>query len=170
MTVPPRVRLRAPVSADLAGFVTAVRASRRLHRPWVAPPDDAARFHQWVAHVGQPGQAAFLVCLPDGGLAGVFQLSEIVRGSFQSAYLGYYALTPHAGQGLMRAGLQALLKHAFQRMKLHRVEANIQPGNAASLALVRGAGFRLEGYSPRYLKIGGRWRDHERWARLADDR
>jgi ribosomal-protein-alanine N-acetyltransferase len=54
-------------------------------------------------------------------------------------------------------------------MSLHRVEANIQPNNAASIALVKRCGFRLEGFSPRYLKIAGEWRDHERWALLADE-
>ena len=54
--------------------------------------------------------------------------------------------------------------HAFGQQGLHRVEANIQPGNTASVALVRSCGFSKEGYSPKYLKIGGRWRDHERWA------
>jgi ribosomal-protein-alanine N-acetyltransferase len=69
----------------------------------------------------------------------------------------------------MREGIRLTLRHAFGPLKLHRLEANIQPDNAPSLALVKGAGFRLEGYSPRYLKIGGRWRDHERWAILAED-
>jgi len=96
-------------------------------------------------------------------------LSEIVRGSFQSAYLGYYALAPHAGDGYMSEGLELVLQAAFRNLKLHRVEANIQPRNAASLALVKRAGFRREGFSPRYLKVCGRWRDHERWAMLVDD-
>jgi ribosomal-protein-alanine N-acetyltransferase len=69
----------------------------------------------------------------------------------------------------MREGIQLVLRNAFLTLRLHRVEANIQPGNRASIALARGAGFRREGFSPRYLKIGGRWRDHERWALLADE-
>ena len=64
----------------------------------------------------------------------------------------------------MHEGVSAVVRHAFTRLKLHRLEANIQPGNAASLALARACGFTREGFLPRYLKISGRWRDHERWA------
>jgi ribosomal-protein-alanine N-acetyltransferase len=67
----------------------------------------------------------------------------------------------------MREALEAIVRHAFRVMKLHRLEANIQPGNRASIALAKSCGFRKEGFSPRYLKIGGRWRDHERWAIVA---
>jgi ribosomal-protein-alanine N-acetyltransferase len=67
----------------------------------------------------------------------------------------------------MRNGLRAVVRHAFAKLKLHRLEANIRPINVASVALVKAGGFSKEGYSPRYLKIGGRWRDHERWAILA---
>jgi ribosomal-protein-alanine N-acetyltransferase len=67
----------------------------------------------------------------------------------------------------MREALRATIRHAFGTLKLHRLEANIQPGNVASIALARSCGFSKEGYSPRYLKIGGRWRDHERWAMVA---
>ena len=62
-----------------------------------------------------------------------------------------------------------VITHAFHKMKLHRLEANIQPGNSASTALVKALGFRREGFSPRYLKINGRWRDHERWTILSEE-
>ena len=99
----------------------------------------------------------------------MINVSEIVRGAVQSAYLGYYAFVPHAGRGHMTEGLALALRWAFGTLRLHGVEANIQPDNEPSRALVRRLGFRREGFSARYLKIAGRWRDHERWALVADD-
>jgi ribosomal-protein-alanine N-acetyltransferase len=69
----------------------------------------------------------------------------------------------------MREGLALVIAHAFGPLALHRLEVNIQPGNVASTALAVGAGFRLEGFSPRYLQVGGRWRDHERYALTAEE-
>lgn len=113
----------------------------------------------------------FLVCRQDPTaaeeIAGVINITQIVMGAFCSGYLGYYAFSGFERQGLMREGLVQVLRHAFGVLKLHRLEANIQPGNLASIALVRSCGFVQEGFSPRYLKINGRWRDHERWAILA---
>lgn len=163
-----RVRLRTPAAADAPGFVAAVRRSRSLHRPWTTPPDTPASFRAWVERMAPPAHHAFLVCRRDDDtIAGVINLTNIVMGAFRSGYLGYYAFAGHERQGLMREGLQAVVRHAFRTLGLHRLEANIQPGNVASIALVASCGFAKEGYSPRYLKIGGRWRDHERWAILA---
>ncbi len=69
----------------------------------------------------------------------------------------------------MSAGMQLVLQHAFLKLRLHRVEANIQPDNPASISFVQRLGFVREGYSPRYLKIRGRWQDHERWALTRED-
>ena len=146
-------------------FLAAVHASRKLHRPWVTPPDTPTKYSHWLERLTDPRSTSFLVRRRDDhALAGVINISEIVRGIFQSAYLGYYSFAPHHGQGLMSEGLAQVLTRAFIRLRLHRLEANIQPDNTASLALVRRLGFRLEGYSPRYLKLGGQWRDHQRWA------
>jgi ribosomal-protein-alanine N-acetyltransferase len=115
-----------------------------------------------------PSNYAFLVCRKqDQAIVGVINVSNVVRGLFQSGYLGYYVFAGFERQGHMRQGLQAVIRYSFKVLKLHRLEANIQPANAASLALVAACGFNKEGFSPRYLKIGGRWRDHERWAILA---
>ena len=106
-----------------------------------------------------------LACLrDDGAIVGSFQLSQIFRGGFQNACLGFFVVAAHAGQGLMTEALQLALRHAFTELRLHRVEANVQPANARSRALVERCGFRHEGFSPRYLKVGGEWRDHERYA------
>ena len=169
--MPARIVLRPPAAADASEFAAAAAASRALHRPWVVAPSTPEQFRAWRQRMAQPGNRALLVCRRDtGAIAGVYNLSNIVMGPLRSAFLGYYAFAGHERQGLMAQGLQAVLRHAFGPLKLHRLEANIQPGNAASIALVRSCGFALEGYSPRYLKIAGRWRDHERWAIVADRR
>ena len=87
-----------------------------------------------------------------------------MRGSFLSASLGYYVGAPFVGLGYMTAGLNLVCKHAFERMGLHRLEANIQPDNVRSLQLVRRCGFTHEGLSEKFLYIAGEWRDHERWS------
>src|SRR5207249_520269 len=100
----------------------------------------------------------------DGEVVGWANISEIVRGGFQSAFLGYSGIGGFEGRGYMTEMLQLVLRDAFTRLKLHRLEANIQPGNGPSIRLAERCGFEREGFSPRYLKVGGRWRDHERWA------
>jgi [ribosomal protein S5]-alanine N-acetyltransferase len=173
-----RVCLRRPRLADRAEFLAAVRASRALHGSWVQAPGSPARYAEYIRRYAGPrsrraGAATHVGVLvrrlADDALVGVFNLSEIVRGAFHSAYLGYYAFTPHAGRGYMAEAFALVLDLAFRTLRLHRIEVNVQPGNVRSLTLVRGAGFVREGFSRRYVKIGGSWRDHERWALTLED-
>jgi ribosomal-protein-alanine N-acetyltransferase len=161
----PRVRLAALANDDETEFLAGALRSARLHRRWVAPPVTRQAFRAKVASMQGPANYAFALRRTDGGdLVGYVEITNVVRGIFRSAYLGYYAFAGHERQGLMREGVVRAIRHAFTDLGLHRLEANVQPGNLASIALVRSCGFSKEGYSPRYLKIRGRWRDHERWA------
>ena len=146
-----------------------MRASRKLHRPWLSSPTTPEAYERLLIRVRDDRYEPMFVCrLDDGAIVGFINISEIVRGSFQSAFLGYGAVAAHMGNGYMSEGLELVLGRAFSELRLHRLEANIQPGNTGSIALVRRSGFVREGLSERYLKIGGRWRDHEHWAIRAE--
>jgi [ribosomal protein S5]-alanine N-acetyltransferase len=162
--------LRFPDAGDLKEFIALNRASKRLHRGLASPPTESEQFRALLEKCQRDNYVGFMICrVVDGALVGAISLSEIVRGSFQSAYLGYYVGARYARQGYMTEAIRLAVTYAFENLRLHRIEANIQPGNRASIALVKHAGFVCEGYSKRYLKICGRWRDHERWAILAED-
>jgi [ribosomal protein S5]-alanine N-acetyltransferase len=172
------VYLRRPVQRDAAPFLTAIGSSKRMHRLWVQPPSTPSRFATYVRRFSGPRSrdskhathVGMLVCRrEDHAPVGVFNFSEIVRGAFQSAYLGYYGFAEHAGHGYMSEGLALVLRVGFGALRLHRIEVNVQPMNTPSISLVRRGGFTREGFSRRYVKIAGRWRDHERWALLAED-
>lgn len=166
----PRVVLRPPVEGDRAEFIERLRASVDLHDPWLEPGEPSHWYERLLARNRTETDRSMLVCdADDGSIVGVMNLSQIVMGPFRSAFLGYYAFEPFARRGYMRAAMPLLLRFAFDEVGLHRVQANVQPGNGASVALVRGAGFRREGFSPRYLYIRGAWRDHEQWVMLAED-
>jgi ribosomal-protein-alanine N-acetyltransferase len=165
-----RVVLERPSAQRQREFLEAVKRSRSLHAAYVAPPATPDEYRAYLRRQRKASQESFLVLEPETRqLAGVVNINDIVRYSFQSASLGYYAFVPHAGRGLMREALRLVVGLAFKEYGLHRLEANIQPANVRSIALVAGLGFRLEGVSPRFLKIGGRWRDHLRWAILAEE-
>jgi len=95
-------------------------------------------------------------------------ISQIIHGALQSGFVGYGGVAGQTGQGYMTEAVGLAVRRAFTDLRLHRLEANIQPGNEASIALAVRCGFEYEGFSPRYLKVGGQWRDHERWAIRAE--
>lgn len=165
-----RVVIRALTAEDRPEFLAAVRRSRSLHHSWVSPPTTAKAFARYVEHAASEAHRKYLVIHRETGeFVGVINLNNVIRGAFQNAFLGYYGFLPYAGHGLMCEWMRLVLQQAFGKLKLHRVEANIQPANEASIALVRRCGFVREGVSRRFLKIFGCWRDHERWALLAED-
>ena len=164
-----RLTLARATQADRTDILRANQDSRAHHLPWVEPFTDDAGFDAWLARSVTAANIGLIARSAEGRIAGVVNLNEIVLGAFRSAYLGYYGMAWCAGQGLMTEAVRLATSFAFDTIGLHRVEANIQPDNVRSIALVRRLGFRHEGFSPRYLRIGGAWRDHERWALLADD-
>ncbi|MFJ7166958.1 GNAT family N-acetyltransferase [Streptomyces globosus] len=192
-----RVALRPFRAADGPEFTARVRESRGLHHPWLSPPDTLEAYEPYAARLsgGDGARAGFLVCeRATGAIAGFVNVNNIVRGAFQCGALGYGAFAHAAGRGLLGEGLDLVLAHAFAPLPagaddraaaptaagapaaptapaglgLHRLEANVQPGNTASIGLVRSRGFRLEGLSPDFLFVDGAWRDHERWAITAE--
>lgn len=165
-----RVVLRLPIQSDSAEFLAVNRRSAKFNRGLASPPTTMKQFEAFVNRNAKPDGACFLICrAQDGAVMGSIALSQIFHGGFRSAYVGYQIGEEFSRQGYMTEALQLMLRYAFVKLKLHRLEANIQPENAPSIALVKRAGFVKEGYSRRYLKISGRWRDHERWAILVED-
>ena len=160
-----RVVLRPPSPEDEEEFITRMRASRKVHRPWISMPETREAYAAYLERSHRETNAFYLAHrLDDDAIVGFLNISEIIRGKLQSGFLGYGAVAEFARRGYLTEAMQLLLNEAFTRLRLHRLEANIQPENVASIALAERCGLRFEGFSPRYLKIGGRWRDHERWA------
>lgn len=159
-----RVRLELISVKHEQVFLAAARASRALHEPWTSPPSTSAAFRRYLKARSNDRNIGLLVFSRSDDLVGYVGVSEIVRGSFQSGYLGYYVFAPFQRRGFMSAALGQVVTRLFRKHGLHRVEANIQPSNTDSIQLVRRLGFRKEGISRRYLKIKGKWMDHERWA------
>ena len=161
----PLVYLRRPVASDVPALLALNRASARLYRGLASSMTTARACAAYIERSTRPDYVGMLICRrADGQIVGSVNISQIVRGTFQSAYMGYQMFVPHAGRGYMTAAMPLVLRVVFRHLRLHRVEANTQPRNAPSIAVVTRAGFVKEGYSERYLKIAGRWRDHERWA------
>jgi ribosomal-protein-alanine N-acetyltransferase len=165
-----RVTLRPARPGDAREFLALNRASVRFHRGRVSPPKTTADYRTFLKRCAREDVENFLITRREPpSIIGYLGLSQIFRGPFQNACLGYCLGAPFAGQGFMTEAVTLSLHHAFHNLHLHRVEANVQPENEASLRLLRRLGFRLEGRSPRFLKVCGRWRDHLRWAILAEE-
>jgi ribosomal-protein-alanine N-acetyltransferase len=165
-----RVYLRRPRLSDEKEFTEMARKSERFHRGLMNPAKTREEFKRFLGRVDNDQTESFLICQSkDNAIAGIINLSQIFYGSFQNAYLGYGLGFDFAGQGYATEAVKIILKYAFVELKLHRVEANVQPHNLASIRVLEKSGFKKEGFSEKYLKISGRWRDHERWAIIREN-
>ncbi|MCB9844528.1 MAG: GNAT family N-acetyltransferase [Phycisphaeraceae bacterium] len=165
------VSIRHPIESDRREFIALRRASRAFLQPWEPIPPrgvdtwgDAAFDRDLELAGTDRSERMLIIRREDSAIVGRISLGEIIRGPLQQAFMGYWIGERFAGRGYMTQGIGLALRHAFGHLKLHRIEANIQPHNQPSRAVARASGFRLEGFSPKYLKIRGRWADHERWA------
>lgn len=145
---------------ELSNIVDLFDSSKEMLEPWIYTPSC------FRSYLGDQGRY-FLRHGVDKSIVGTLCVSGVVRGPLQSAFLGFNMFHPWQNRGLMSEGLPMFINHVFTTLNLHRLEANIQPNNFASKAVVRKSGFVLEGYSRDYLNVGYLgWRDHERWAIL----
>ncbi len=172
----PLVFIRHVRKDDEREVLALKRASRDLHERWEpAPPPGQSwygprAFKRLLDSTDTAACKRYLICRADNEeVVGLVSLSQIFRGPFDNAIMGYWVGAACVRKGYGAAGVRLALARAFGALKLHRVEANVMPTNEASIALVRRVGFREEGYSPRYLQIAGRWEDHTRWALTAED-
>ena len=165
-----KVYLRKPTAEDFDELSVLYRASRKLHRGLVSPDFSREDFEELLIRNEREDYESFLILVNETDqIAGTITLSQIFRKAFCNAYLGYLLGANFTGKGLMSEAVRLVLKHAFTNLKLHRVEANVQPQNTPSVNVLKRCGFAKEGFSRKYLKISGKWRDHERWAIIKED-
>jgi ribosomal-protein-alanine N-acetyltransferase len=163
------VLLRPPRLSDYVVWAGLRERSRAYLQPWEPtwPEDDLTRpaFRRRLSIYAREMEAGnawpfFIFADADQALVGAITLSNVRRGVAESGTLGYWIGQPFAGQGHATAAVRAMVAHAFDELKLHRVEAACVPANLASRRVLEKSGFVLEGQARAYLKINGAWADH----------
>lgn len=163
------VTLRPPRGSDYEAWADLRRQSHAYLQPWEPtwPEDDLTRaaFRRRLAIYTREMDAGnawpfFVFADADQALVGAITLSNIRRGVAEAGALGYWIGQPHAGRGRATAAVRAVVAHAFDELRLHRVEAACVPRNLASRRVLEKSGFGLEGRARAYLKINGAWSDH----------
>ncbi|MCO5144662.1 MAG: GNAT family N-acetyltransferase [Aquamicrobium sp.] len=173
-----RVRLRAPRNSDFSAWSALRRESRGFLEPWeprwAGDELDRSGWRRRMRRYHEDFEAgiaiAYLIFEKEAGrLVGGITLGNIRYGVAQSAQIGYWTGERHAGRGYMQDAVRTLVVHAFETMRLHRIEAACIPGNVRSIRVLEKAGFEREGLLRSYLRINGVWQDHYIYARVAGD-
>jgi [ribosomal protein S5]-alanine N-acetyltransferase len=159
-----RVSLWPVTAGDRDEFVTRARASASLHQGLIFAPTTATEFDEYIASYDGINAVGFVVRLnATKELAGFVNLNDIGWAPDRRAALGYGGFVATAGHGYVAEAVRLAVRYAFDDLELDRVDADIQPGNAASRRVIEQAGFRSVATAPRSICIAGKWRDHERW-------
>ncbi len=164
--------IRPMTTADCSELLTMRLANRAFFEPW--EPESAENLYTAdglrvdLDHRERDWQAdrrySFTILSPEGKAIGGIILSNVLRGAFQNATLGYYVAEQHNGKGVATEAVRQVVRFAFEERSLHRVEAGVMDHNPRSMRVLEKAGFERIGYAPRYLRIQGRWRDHHIYA------
>jgi RimJ/RimL family protein N-acetyltransferase len=75
------------------------------------------------------------------------------------AEIGYALGRAHWGRGYIHEALQAVMKYAFNELNLHRIEADVDPRNTASIKTLERLGFQREGFLRERWQVGGELQD-----------
>jgi [ribosomal protein S5]-alanine N-acetyltransferase len=165
-----QILLRYVTHDDCGKMLELNKSSLEFYKSLVNPLLDAESFKLYVDRNLEEANECFIICRKDDNkIVGAINLSQIFRKAFQNAYLGYSLGVNFTGKGYMSETVELILQHAFENLQLHRIEANVQPHNLASIKVLQRCGFTKEGFSRKYLKIDDVWCDHERWAIILED-
>ena len=173
-----RISLRMPVSGDYREWAALRAESRRFLEPWEPRwssdeldwPAWRQRLSRYREDQAQGSAAAFFIHEnATGRLVGGITIGNIRYGVAQTGQIGYWIGERYAGKGFMHEALRLVVRHAFETLRLHRIEAACIPDNERSIRVLEKAGFRREGLLRSYLRINGIWHDHYLYALIADD-
>lgn len=148
---------------------------RRVEPTATASWEDVHSARAWKANfanlknLANTGVVVPMAILVDGEFVGQMTLGNIQPGSISSGWIGYWIGSAWSGRGVVTAALALAVDHAFGPLGLHRLEATVMEDNHASQAVLRKAGFRVEGLLKRNLHINGRWTDHILMAQTVED-
>lgn len=163
--------LSVPAPDDAPRLLAYNQRNRAHLRPFSPPePSRTAELDFWASYVERLHREVSVgaslplrIALrsdPSGPFIGSVNLSQIFRGPFVACYLGYHLDFAYVGQGIMSEALGAVIRQAFEVLRLHRLMANYVPTNVRSASVLARLGFTIEGYAREYLFIDGAWRDH----------
>ena len=171
------IRLRPLLAGDGEELTLAYARNREHLAPWEPLRSEEFFTARWQqGHVDEVLRAvaagrscAFVLTDAGGRIVGRVNLSDIVRGAFWSAHLGYWIDGAVTGRGTMSRAVQAVCAQARDDLGLHRLQAATLPHNTASQRVLQANGFREIGRAERYLRIAGEWQDHLLFQRILED-